>query len=63
MAIKIHDADLLMPGAAELARLHAAELPQKDELCGCFWTLLALRLAGVAVPERSSSSMAGSSRR
>jgi Family of unknown function (DUF6885) len=36
----------LLPGAAELARLHAAELPQKDDLCGCFCTLLALRLAG-----------------
>ena len=37
----------LLPGAADLARLHAAELPQKDELCGAFSTLLALRLAGV----------------
>ena len=26
----------LLPRAAELARLHAAELPQKDELCGAF---------------------------
>ena len=42
---------LLLPGAAELARLHAAELPQKDELCGCFWTLLALRLAGIEGPD------------
>jgi hypothetical protein len=37
----------LLPGAAELARLHAEELPQKDELCGAFNTLLTLRLAGV----------------
>jgi hypothetical protein len=37
----------LLPGAAELARLHAAELPQKDELCGAFNTLLTLRLAGI----------------
>lgn len=40
----------LLPGAAALARLHAAELPQKDELCGAFNTLLTLRLAGVAGP-------------
>ena len=26
----------LLPRAAELARLHAEELPQKDELCGAF---------------------------
>jgi hypothetical protein len=37
----------LLPGASELARLHAAELPQKDDLCGAFNTLLALRLAHV----------------
>ena len=36
-----------MPHAAELARLHAEELPQKDELCGAFQTLLTLRLAGI----------------
>lgn len=37
----------LLPRAAELARLHAEELPQKDELCGAFTTLLTLRLAGI----------------
>jgi hypothetical protein len=37
----------LLPRAAELARLHAEELPQKDELCGAFGTLLTLRLAGI----------------
>jgi hypothetical protein len=41
----------LLPGAAELARLHAEELPQKDELCGAFNTLLTLRLAGIELPE------------
>jgi hypothetical protein len=39
----------LLPHAAELARLHAEELPQKDELCGAFNTLLTLRLAGIGV--------------
>ena len=39
----------LLPHAAELARLHAQELPQKDELCGAFNTLLTLRLAGIGV--------------
>ena len=36
----------LTRGADRLLELHAAELPQKDELCGCFWTTLALRLHG-----------------
>jgi hypothetical protein len=55
-------------GAARLAELHAAELPQVDELCGCFHATIALRLLGfeatqegVAVPAGSSQS-AGRSR-
>jgi hypothetical protein len=41
-----------VPGAERLVELHAAELPQKDELCGAFWGTLALRAAGfVATPE------------
>ena len=35
---------MLTRGADRLLELHAAELPQKDELCGCFWAVLALRL-------------------
>jgi uncharacterized protein DUF6885 len=34
-------------GADRLAELHAAELPQKNELCGAFWATLALRAAGI----------------
>jgi hypothetical protein len=41
----------LLPRAAELARLHAEELPQKDELCGAFGTLLTLRLAGIGATD------------
>jgi hypothetical protein len=37
--------DLLGPAA--LAADHDAELPQKDQLCGCFWGCLALRAFGV----------------
>ena len=37
---------ILTRGADRLLELHAAELPQKDELCGCFWATLALRLHG-----------------
>ncbi|MEO8969383.1 MAG: hypothetical protein ABI355_17375 [Solirubrobacteraceae bacterium] len=39
----------LMPvaGADRLAELHAAELPQKNELCGPFWATLALRAGGI----------------
>jgi hypothetical protein len=36
-----------IPGAEHLIELHAAELPQKNELCGAFWGTLALRAAGV----------------
>jgi hypothetical protein len=37
---------MMTRGADRLLELHAAELPQKDELCGCFWATLALRLHG-----------------
>jgi hypothetical protein len=37
----------MLPGAALLAELHAAELPQKDDLCGAFCAALALRAADV----------------
>jgi hypothetical protein len=37
-----------VPGAERLVELHAAELPQKDELCGAFWGTLALRAADIA---------------
>src|SRR5262249_20781856 len=37
----------LLPGAARLAELHAAEIPQKDDLCGAFCATLALRAAEV----------------
>jgi len=53
MAIELPSAQLL-PGAARLAELHAAELPQKDELCGSFCTFLALRLAGVDVLDQDA---------
>lgn len=34
-------------GPDALAELHARELPQKDNLCGCFWGAIALRAAGI----------------
>src|ERR1700757_2032127 len=37
-----------IPGAERLLELHAAELPQKNELCGAFWGTLPVRLAGIA---------------
>lgn len=37
----------LLPGARELLRLHARELPQRDDLCGAFCASLALRAAGL----------------
>lgn len=37
----------LLPRAERLLSLHADELPQKTELCGAFWGLLALRSADI----------------
>jgi hypothetical protein len=37
----------LLPGARGLLRLHARELPQRDDLCGAFCGALALGAAGV----------------
>ncbi len=37
----------LLPGSAELLALRQHELPQRDELCGPFWGLLALQSAGI----------------
>jgi len=55
------DATRLLPSAARLAELHAAEIPQKDELCGCFATLLALRAAGVEVEDQDAVALAAGS--
>jgi|SRR5271165_3629979 len=38
----------LLPGSSDLLGLHAAELPQRDDLCGAFCGALALRAAGIA---------------
>jgi uncharacterized protein DUF6885 len=43
----------LLPGVARLAELHAAEIPQKDDLCGAFCAALALRAAGVRTVSES----------
>jgi hypothetical protein len=40
-------ADVRVHGPAAIAAEHDAELPQKDQLCGAFWTCLALRAHGV----------------
>jgi hypothetical protein len=37
----------MLPGADRLLRVHARELPQRDDLCGAFCAALALRAAGV----------------
>jgi hypothetical protein len=34
-------------GLPAVAALHAAEMPQKDNLCGCFWGSIALKAAGI----------------
>ena len=53
---------MLTRGADRLLELHADELPQKDELCGCFWATLALRLHGEGpVDQDDVALLAGSS--
>src|SRR5689334_4014140 len=47
-------------GADRFAALHAAALPQVDELCGCFQAHLALRLAGIDVDQEDVALKAGS---
>jgi hypothetical protein len=37
----------MLPGADRLLRLHARELPQRDDLCGAFCAALALRAAEI----------------
>jgi hypothetical protein len=37
----------MLPGADGLLRLHARDLPQRDDLCGAFCAALALRAAGI----------------
>jgi hypothetical protein len=49
----------LLPGAAELARLHAAAIPQRDDLCGAFCTGLALRAAGYELDQDDVALAAG----
>jgi hypothetical protein len=54
MTILTRDADRLL-------ELHAAELPQKDELCGCFWAALALRLNDEGPVEQDDVALAAGS--
>jgi hypothetical protein len=51
----------LTRGADRLLELHAAELPQKDELCGCFWATLALRLNGEGPVEQDDVALVAGS--
>jgi hypothetical protein len=37
----------LTVGLDRIAALHALELPQKDDLCGCFWAAIVLRASGI----------------
>lgn len=49
----------LLPGARELLELHARELPQRDDLCGAFCGLLALRAAGIQAAAGISAGRSG----
>jgi hypothetical protein len=48
-----------VPDPRLLARLHAAERQQMDNLCGCFWASLALRAAGVEADQEAVALEAG----
>lgn len=45
-ALPAADRLALLPGGERLLAEHAAELPQKNDLCGAFWGCLALRATG-----------------
>jgi Family of unknown function (DUF6885) len=47
------------PALDAVAPLHAAELPQKDNLCGCFWGALVLSAAGFEVDQDTVAAAAG----
>jgi hypothetical protein len=49
----------VIPGAGDLAGLHAREIPQKDQLCGAFWGALALTAAGHPVGQDEVALRAG----
>src|ERR687895_1900017 len=51
---------LLAHGAERLVARHAAELPQKDELCGAFCVLMALGAAGLVDPATDQDAVAAS---
>jgi hypothetical protein len=51
--------DTLLASTPRLLELHAAEMPQKDELCGAFWGCLALRLGGADVDQDEVARVAG----
>lgn len=38
----------------KIAELHARELPQKDNLCGCFWAAIVLQAAGIEGVDQDS---------
>jgi hypothetical protein len=53
----------LLPGAKELLRVHARELPQRDDFCGAFCGSLALAAAGIhaaggAAPDQDEVALA-----
>ena len=48
-----------IPDRQLLARLHAAERQQMDNLCGCFWASLALRAAGIDADQETVALEAG----
>lgn len=49
----------LVPEAHDFARLHAEEMPQKDQLCGAFWGALALTAAGYPTDQDEVALRAG----
>jgi len=48
-----------IPDRRLLARLHAAERQQMDNLCGCFWGSLVLRAAGIDADQEAVALQAG----
>lgn len=49
----------VVTGPAGIEDLHEAEIPQKDNLCGCFWGSLVLKAAGVDADQDAVAAEAG----
>jgi len=59
MLMRVAGASVTAVRQEGFAELYAAERQQKDNLCGCFWSALALRAAGIEADQDAVAAAAG----